>query len=126
MLTRITLATATAISALAILPAIAQTAALNLIEVENEAVMVEAFDVTVDDFEDTDILDASGNKIGEVDEVLMTPDGTIVAVSAEVGGFLGLGDKEVVIQLDQFVRSGDDLQLNMTKEQVEALPVWDD
>lgn len=116
----------TVLSLLAV-PAAAQTAAApNLLEVENEAVMVEPFGVNVDDFEDTDIVDVSGNVIGEVDEVLMTPEGRVVAVSAEVGGFLGIGDHEVVIELGMLASDGDKLRIDMTKEQVEALPAWDD
>lgn len=82
--------------------------------------------LNVNDFEDTDIVDVSGNVIGEVDDVLMTPEGRVVAVSAEVGGFLGIGDHEVVIELGMLASDGDKLRIDMTKEQVEALPAWDD
>ena len=101
-------------------------AAPNLLEVENEALTVEPYGISVDDLEDTDIEDATGNVIGEVDEVLMTPTGEIVAVSAEVGGFLGIGDHEVVIELGMLRPEGDRLHVDMTKEEAEALPVWDD
>ena len=95
-----TLALSAALAVLAGAPTTAQTAAEPpLLEVEDEAMMVEPFGVSVDEFEDTDILGADGSKIGEVDEVLMTPEGEITAVSAEVGGFLGVGDKEVVLEL---------------------------
>ncbi|PRY95761.1 PRC-barrel domain protein [Hasllibacter halocynthiae] len=108
------------------LPALAQDVAPNLLEVENEALVVEPWGITVDDLEDTDIEDASGDVIGEVDEVLMTPEGEIVAVSAEVGGFLGIGDSEVVVELGMLRPEGDRLHIDMSKEQIEALPVWDD
>ncbi|WP_299822105.1 PRC-barrel domain-containing protein [uncultured Jannaschia sp.] len=106
-------------------PALAQTVP-PLVEVEDESMIVESFGINVDDFEDTDIVDASGDVIGEVDEVLMDAEGRIVAVSAEVGGFLGIGDKEVVIELGMLVADGDRLRIDMTEEQVEALPAWDD
>ena len=125
MRTSIALAIATAL--VGATAASAQTTATpNLLEVENEAVIVPGFDITVDDFEDTDILDASGNRIGEIDEVLMTADAKVVAASMEVGGFLGIGEKEVVVPLERFTRVGDKLQLDLTKEQIKALPVWDD
>ena len=49
-----------------------------------------------------------------------------VAVAAEVGGFLGMGEKDVVIGLDQLTQDGDQLKINMTKEQIGALPDFDD
>ena len=107
--------------------AVAQTAGQQpLLEVENESMMVEPFGISVDDFEDTDILGPDGSRIGEVDEVLMTPEGEITAVSAEVGGFLGVGDKEVILELSHLTQAADGLTVDMTKEQVEALPAWDD
>lgn len=114
-----------ALLALLAAPAFAQTVT-PLVEVEDESMMVDVFGVDVDTLEDTDIVDASGETIGEVDEVLMDDEGLIVAVSAEVGGFLGLGDKEVVIDLGMLTQSGDKLAVDMTEEQVESLPAWDD
>ena len=114
-----------ALLALLAAPAFAQ-AVTPLVEVEDESMMVDVFGVDVDMLEDTDIVDASGETIGEVDEVLMDAEGRIVAVSAEVGGFLGLGDKEVVIDLGMLTQAGDKLAVDMTEEQVEALPAWDD
>ena len=54
------------------------------------------------------------------------PQARPAAVAAEVGGFLGVGEKEVIIPLNQLQVSGDDLATAMTKEQLEALPEWDD
>jgi sporulation protein YlmC with PRC-barrel domain len=116
---------AAAAAVLLVAPALAQTEP-QWIEVEDESLMVEAYGITVDDLEDMDIIGASGEEIGEVEEVLMTPDGQITAVSAEVGGFLGIGDKEVVVELDQLTHDGDQLRMDMTEEEVEALPAWDD
>ena len=90
-------------------------------EVEDGAMMVTTFNLTVDDLDDMDIVGANGDEIGEVDDVLMNASGEIVAVSAEVGGFLGLGDTEVVFPLDQLTLQGDEFVTSLTKEQVEAL-----
>lgn len=116
---------AAAAAALLVAPALAQTEP-QWVEVEDESLMVEAYGITVDDLEDMDIMDASGEEVGEVEEVLMTPDGQITAVSAEVGGFLGIGDKEVVVELDRLTHDGDQLRVDMTSEEIEALPAWDD
>lgn len=122
-----TLALSAALTVLAGAPSTAQTAAEPpLLEVGDEAMMVEPFAVSVDELEDTDILGVDGEKIGEVDEVLMTAEGEITAVSAEVGGFLGVGDKEVVLELTQLTQGADGLTVDMTEDHLEALPAWDD
>ena len=91
------------------------------VEVENEAMMVERFNLSVKQLADMEITDSGGKRIGEVEEVLKTPEGKITAVSVEVAG-----DKEVVMALDQLRRQGDVLMTDLTEEQVEALPSWDD
>jgi sporulation protein YlmC with PRC-barrel domain len=92
-----------------------------LVEVENEAMMVERFNLSVNQLANMEISDSGGKRIGEVEEILMTPEGKITAVSVEV-----VGDKEVVMELDQLRRKGDVLMTDLTQEQVEALQSWPD
>ena len=88
--------------------------------------MVAPFNVSIDDFEEMEIYGPGGEEIGEVDAVLVDAAAKPVAVAAEVGGFLGMGEKDVVIGLDQLSQDGDHLKVNMTKEQIGALPDFDD
>jgi len=92
-----------------------------LVEVENEAMMVERFNLSVNQLANMEVTGSGGKRIGEVEEVLMTPEGKITAVSVEV-----VGDKEVVMELDQLRRKGDVLTTDLTEEQVEALQSWPD
>ena len=120
---------AIATALLAISPAIAQQSTQDsptLMEVEDGSKRVDVFNLTVDELEDREIRSRDGTRIGEIDEVLMTADGTIVAVSAEVGGFLGIGDREVVLRFDQLRRQGDGFVADLSREQIEALPPWKD
>jgi sporulation protein YlmC with PRC-barrel domain len=71
-----------------------------------------------------EIYGANGEEIGEVYDVLVDASGKPVAVSADVGGFLGVGEKGVVIGLDQATADGDHLKVNMTKDQIKALPAY--
>jgi hypothetical protein len=68
---------------------------------------------------DKDVVDTSGDKIGKVKEVV----GQDVVVS--VGGFLGMGERDVRIPRDRLTvtGSGDDAKImtSMTKEQLKAL-----
>ncbi|ESR23316.1 PRC-barrel domain-containing protein [Lutibaculum baratangense] len=96
-------------------------------EVEDDTLSVAPLNMTVEQVEDADVVGASGEEIGEVDEVLMEA-GEINALAVDVGGFLGIGEKTVIVPLDRFsvAAEGDDLMLDMTKEELEALPEWND
>ena len=94
----------------------AQTSATGLHDAEDKAVMVAPFNMSIDDLEEMGIYGPNGEEIGEVDEVLVDATAKPVAVAAEVGGFLGLGEKDVVIGLDQLTQDGDHLKVSLTKE----------
>ena len=107
-------------------PLHAQSSTTGLHKAEDKSVTVPALGITVDDLEDMNIYSSDDEKIGEVDDVLVDSSAKPVAVSAEVGGFLGLGEKDVVIDLSQFTKDGDHLRTSMTKEQIKELPEMDD
>ncbi|MFZ0724437.1 MAG: PRC-barrel domain-containing protein [Desulfobacterales bacterium] len=44
---------------------------------------------------------ARGDDIGEVDNVVVSQDGSQVSAVLDVGGFLGIGDKKVLVSLDE-------------------------
>ena len=75
---------------------------------------------------DMNVVNPAGEKIGEVEDVLMDTSGNVVAVAVEVGGFLGVGEDDVIIQLDQLRLENKQLVTTLTKEEMEALPKWDD
>ena len=88
--------------------------------------IVQPFNLSVDDLEDMDLKSAAGEDIGEVEEVLLDAGGQPAAVSVEVGGFLGMGEREVVLGLDQLELMDDHLVTSADKATIEALPDWDD
>jgi hypothetical protein len=47
-----------------------------------------------------DGLDDRWENIGEVDDIVLSRDGNLIGVIAEVGGFLDIGDSEVLMSLD--------------------------
>ena len=105
---------------------IAQAQTAQWTEIEDESMMVPAFNMSVDDMDDMDLYDATGERIGEVDDILIGDDGTTMAASLDVGGFLGIGEKDVVLPLDSLRVSEDGLVTNMSKEELESLPEYDD
>ena len=53
--------------------------------------------VTVTDYYKQNVYDPSDKKIGEIKDVLIGSDGKVVAFIVEVGGFIGVGAKDVAV-----------------------------
>lgn len=77
------------------------------------------------EIEDMRVVSADGEEIGEIEEVLIDSTGQ-VALSVEVGGFLDIGDRDVLMQIDTLEVQGDEFTTTMAKEEIEALPDWED
>ena len=77
-------------------------------------------------FKGTDVIGADDKKIGDVSDILFTKDGKIEAYVVGVGGFLGIGSKDValaptafqVVSGDKSKNESDKLRLSMTKDQL--------
>ena len=52
---------------------------------------------TVTNFYKQNVYDPSDNKIGDVDDVLIDKEGRVTAMILGVGGFLGMGEKDVAV-----------------------------
>ena len=70
------------------------------------------------------VVNSAGEKIGEVESALIDQDGKVRYVIVGVGGFLGLGERDVALRWDQLTLADNDQKIvvNMTKEQLSALP----
>lgn len=81
----------------------------------------------------TDLMDEAvqtpdGENIADSEAFVITPEGQITHMVIGFGGFLGLGEKRVMLPWEAFSISGDDstrFTVNLTKEQVEALPEFE-
>lgn len=51
------------------------------------------------DLEGKDVYDTQGESIGEITDVLVSEDGKVMAVLVGVGGFLGIGEKDVAVSM---------------------------
>lgn len=65
-----------------------------------------------------------GEAVGAVKAVEVNPDGTAKAVKADVGGFLGMGEREVNIDANnlRYIKDRNILVTDMTKPQIQNLP----
>lgn len=80
--------------------------------------------------DDYDVYGADGNEIGEIEDVLLNMDGTVAAVAIEVGGFLGLGEKDVLVDWTtlEVTRDGDGIRVTaptLTREVLEGAQAVD-
>jgi hypothetical protein len=75
-------------------------------------------------FKGTDVLGPDNAKVGDVSDILFTKDGKIDAYLVSVGGFLGVGTKDIALAPSQFQvvpgdnNSADKLKISMTKDQL--------
>ncbi|HEV7267767.1 MAG TPA: PRC-barrel domain-containing protein [Falsiroseomonas sp.] len=67
-----------------------------------------------------------GRPLGEVEAVLATETGLIAGLAVEVGGVLGVGEREIILRFDQVRRVGPRLTTLLSEAQLEAQPRWDD
>jgi hypothetical protein len=70
------------------------------------------------------LYDANGSEIGEIDNVVMAQGGTTPEAVVGVGGFLGIGERDVTIPLSQIQMQGDRLTTSMTKDQIGGLQAY--
>ena len=108
-------------------PAHAQQAGSAVLREAPGEVMVEPFNKSSTELEDMNILSNEGEEMGEVEKVLVDGNGQPVAITAEIGGFLGVGEKIVVIGLDRLELRGDeepDVATTHTKEELQGMQAW--
>jgi uncharacterized protein YrrD len=71
------------------------------------------------------VLGADNQKVGDVTDLLFDKDGKVDAYIVSVGGFLGVGSKEVALAPSAFQvvpgdnKSSDKLKISMTKDQLQ-------
>lgn len=82
------------------------------------------------DLDDANVYNGQSEKIGEVEDLLIDNDGRVSAVIISVGGFLGLGEKDVAISFKSFriarERGDDDIRLvlDVAKSALQSAPEY--
>ncbi|WP_367717373.1 PRC-barrel domain-containing protein [Nitratireductor sp. GISD-1A_MAKvit] len=79
----------------------------------------------------TTVYGANEENIGEIGDVIISQDGNVDAIIVDVGGFLGIGEKEVAIGMDNlaFMTDGGGslyLYTEFTEEELEQQPAYDE
>jgi sporulation protein YlmC with PRC-barrel domain len=83
---------------------------------------------TVTDWYKQDVYDPSNNKIGEIMDVLVSPEGQVNVLIVGVGGFLGAGEKDVAVNFSNVKQTMKDnknyLTMNTTKDALKSAPAF--
>ena len=70
------------------------------------------------------VYDVQNRDIGKVQDVILDRDGRVAAVVVDVGTFLGMGGKDVAVQLSDIKSDNNRLTLDMTKEQLQQAQAY--
>lgn len=75
------------------------------------------------------VYDTNNHKIGQVDNLVLSSDGQIKTAVIGVGGFLGVGSKDVAVPFSDLKVANqngkEELTVDRTKDQLKAAPSWD-
>ena len=87
--------------------------------------------ISADDLIGTTVYGANDENVGSVGDVILSQDGNVDAIIIDVGGFLGMGSKEVAVGMDnlEFMTDANGnmyLYTQFTEEQLEAQPEYDE
>jgi sporulation protein YlmC with PRC-barrel domain len=77
----------------------------------------------------TNVKNQAGETIGEINEIILSPDGRVHAVVVGVGGFLGIGEREVAMDFNQLKLAQDNSNrvvatTTVNKQTLEQAPRW--
>jgi hypothetical protein len=77
----------------------------------------------------TTVYNAAGESVGDVNDIVLAADGSPFALVVGVGGFLGIGEKDVAVSFGALSVSTDadgklKLTLDTTKEELDAAPAF--
>lgn len=67
---------------------------------------------------------AENKRIGKIQDVVQTEQGDVDAVVLDVGGFLGIGAKQIAVPVYEVQTEGDRLVTDLTQKEVEKLPEY--
>jgi len=75
-----------------------------------------------------DVVNKNGDEVGQVEALVIQPDKGDVHAVVSVGGFLGMGDRDVAIPLKEmeFGEENVTLMSQQTKEELEAMPEYEE
>jgi sporulation protein YlmC with PRC-barrel domain len=78
----------------------------------------------------TSVTNNAGERIGDINEILLSKEGKVAAVVIGVGGFLGMGEREIAVSFDSLNLTRDSngktvaMLPKATKDSLKTAPEW--
>lgn len=77
----------------------------------------------------TSVMNSAGESIGDINEIVLQQDGKVAAVVVGVGGFLGMGEREVAIPFSSLKMAADangtsTITVDATRDALSGAPAW--
>jgi hypothetical protein len=88
-------------------------------------------DLTTEDLTGAPVFGVNDEEVGEIGQLLVTDNGTLDRAVIDVGGFLGLGEREVAVSFDELtimrMDDGDDVRvyIDASQEALEQQPEYE-
>lgn len=107
----------------------AESAGQSTEPIENQIVLQSDNTILSHELIGAPIYGANNEQVGDINDMIINLDGTVDGVVIGVGGFLGIGEKEVAVKMDAIsvtpLQDGSvQLLLSTTREELEAAPVF--
>lgn len=102
------------------------------VEGYQNAEMADVEALTAEEINGSYVYGANDETVGEIDNLMVAEDGKLTDAVINVGGFLGIGEKPVLVSFDEIqVMQSDDgsdyrFYIDSTKEQLETMPEYED
>ncbi|APE44331.1 photosystem reaction center subunit H [Sulfitobacter alexandrii] len=102
------------------------------VEGYQNAEMAEVEQLTSEEINGSYVYGANDETVGEIDNLMVGDDGKLTGAVINVGGFLGIGEKPVLVEFDkiQVMKNADGsdyrFYIDSTEERLEALPEYED
>lgn len=87
----------------------------------------QLYNMTVEEVVGKDVVTTNGETVGEIDQVVLHSDDKELYVVVPVGGFLGIGEKEVVVPISELELVNDQVTVTSAENegQLEQKPAYD-
>ena len=97
--------------------------------VESKGGAMTAGQISASELLDETVMNEANESIGDVNDVLIDTNGKIASVIVGVGGFLGMGEKDVALPFEnlKFAKDKDNdlvVTTNVTKETLQSTPAY--
>ena len=86
-------------------------------------------EISASELLDENVVNAANESVGDVNDVILDANGKVASIIVGVGGFLGMGEKDVALSFDKltFARDKDNglvVSTDATKESLQAAPAY--